>query len=87
MYQVIKAVLKDAADTTRISLIYANQTEADILLREELDEMANNHPQRFKVGVHCSHIVDSGRQAAARLIWSTTVLTITFCNTQQCNAG
>ena len=49
MYQVIKAVLQDEQDETRISLLYANQTEADILLREELDTLANNHPNRFQV--------------------------------------
>lgn len=48
-YQVIKAVLKDAADPTQLSLLYANQTEADILLRDELEELANNHPDRFRI--------------------------------------
>ncbi|PNH10814.1 Nitrate reductase [NADH] [Tetrabaena socialis] len=46
-YAVIKASLRDAADTTRLSLVFANNTEDDILLREELDELANNHPDRF----------------------------------------
>ena len=32
--QVIKAVLKDAADTTELSLLYANVSPDDILLRE-----------------------------------------------------
>ncbi|KAG2489120.1 hypothetical protein HYH03_012346 [Edaphochlamys debaryana] len=46
-YAVIKAALKDPNDATQLSLIFANNTEADILLREELDELANNHPDRF----------------------------------------
>ncbi|GIL55781.1 hypothetical protein Vafri_11308 [Volvox africanus] len=46
-YAVIKAALKDPEDTTQLSLIFANNTEEDILLREELDELANNHPERF----------------------------------------
>eukprot|EP01024_Parvocaulis_polyphysoides_P064799 TRINITY_DN7545_c0_g1_i10.p1 TRINITY_DN7545_c0_g1~~TRINITY_DN7545_c0_g1_i10.p1 ORF type:complete len:206 (-),score=19.76 TRINITY_DN7545_c0_g1_i10:15-632(-) len=44
MYQVIKAVVKDSKDKTKMALLYANQTEEDILLREELDELASKHP-------------------------------------------
>lgn len=36
MYQVIKAVLSNPSDKTECSLIYANQTEEDILLRDEV---------------------------------------------------
>jgi len=32
-----------------MSLIYANVTEDDILLRKELDALAHAHPDRFKV--------------------------------------
>ena len=46
--QVIKAVLKDASDTTQLSLLYANVAPDDILLREELDGLAAQHPN-FKV--------------------------------------
>ena len=48
MYQVIQAVLKNCDDKTEISLLYANQSPDDILLREELDALAATHPQ-FKV--------------------------------------
>lgn len=51
MYQVAQAILKDAQDTTQLVLIFGNLTEEDILLREELEAMADAHPQRFKVGV------------------------------------
>ena len=47
MYQVIKAVLKQADDDTQLSLLYANQSPDDILLFEELQEMAKD--ARFKV--------------------------------------
>jgi nitrate reductase (NAD(P)H) len=33
-YQVIKAVLKDGGDGTQLALLYANQSEDDILIRE-----------------------------------------------------
>lgn len=48
-YAVLVAVLKDAEDTTQCSLIFANQTADDILLKDELDALANNHPDRFRV--------------------------------------
>jgi Oxidoreductase NAD-binding domain len=41
--QVLKAVLKDASDTTQLALLYANQTPDDVLLREELDALAAAH--------------------------------------------
>lgn len=43
MYQVAKALLTDPAETTSISLIYANVTEDDILLRKELDELTHTY--------------------------------------------
>ena len=39
MLQVIEAILKDPTDATRISLLYANQTEIDILLRRHLESL------------------------------------------------
>ena len=48
--QVIHAVLGDPKDsTTTLSLLYANVSEDDILLREELEETAKKYPGRFKV--------------------------------------
>lgn len=49
MYQLIRAICEDPKDNTKISLLYANQTEADILLRDELDEFARKFPQNFSV--------------------------------------
>jgi len=40
MLQVIQAVLSDPRDNTCLSLVYANKTEADIIVREMLDEWA-----------------------------------------------
>jgi cytochrome-b5 reductase len=48
MLALIRAVFSDPADTTRVSLVYANQTPADVLLRAELDAIAAAHPN-FKV--------------------------------------
>ncbi|CAF3468869.1 unnamed protein product [Fusarium graminearum] len=49
MFQVIRAVCEHDRDTTEISLIYANRTEQDIILREELDRFARRYPKNFKV--------------------------------------
>ena len=35
-------MLRDASDQTEMRLVYANQTEEDILLRKELDAMATD---------------------------------------------
>lgn len=43
MLQIIKAILKDPEDTTTVSLLFANQTEDDILLRSELEWLNKNH--------------------------------------------
>ncbi|CAN9508440.1 unnamed protein product [Ophioblennius macclurei] len=49
MLQIISAVLKDPQDQTVCHLLFANQTEKDILLRPELEELQVNHPERFKL--------------------------------------
>ena len=49
LYQIIRTVLLNAEDRTRLSLLYANRTEADILLRGELEALAAAHPDRFEV--------------------------------------
>lgn len=46
---IIRAALQNKQDPTIISLIYGNTTEADILLKGELDELAMKYSQRFKV--------------------------------------
>ncbi|KAK7351143.1 hypothetical protein VNO77_10372 [Canavalia gladiata] len=48
IYQVVLAILKDPEDRTEMHVVYANRTEDDILLREELDAWAKKH-DRLKV--------------------------------------
>ncbi|KAI1719811.1 oxidoreductase FAD-binding domain-containing protein [Ditylenchus destructor] len=47
--QIISDILKHPDDPTKISLLFANQTERDILLREELERLQEEHPTRLKV--------------------------------------
>jgi len=49
MLQIIRAALKNPQDNTRLSLIYANVNYEDILLKKELDELADKYSSRFKV--------------------------------------
>jgi cytochrome-b5 reductase len=49
MYQLIRAICENDTDTTEVSLIYANRSEADILLRAELERFARLYPKNFKL--------------------------------------
>lgn len=49
MFQVAAAILKDPRDTTRLSLVFGNVSEDDILLRRELEDLAAAHPGRLSV--------------------------------------
>lgn len=49
MLQLAREILKHPEDTTKIALLFANQTENDILLRNELDSLTKDHPTQFKV--------------------------------------
>jgi len=49
MMQLIRAVFRDDKDKTCLSLLLANQTEDDILLRKELEEVEKEYPDRFKL--------------------------------------
>ncbi|KAK0400644.1 hypothetical protein QR680_015365 [Steinernema hermaphroditum] len=49
MLQVINAVLKDPTDKTHLSLLFANQSEDDILCRAELEELRQKHSDRFNL--------------------------------------
>lgn len=47
MFQALCRVLDNPEDKTRVSLIYANKTESDILMKKELDALASRHSDRF----------------------------------------
>ncbi|KAJ5369898.1 Cytochrome b5 [Penicillium cataractarum] len=49
MYQLIRAICDDENDSTKMSLLYANNSEEDILLRKELDDFATRFPEKFQV--------------------------------------
>ncbi|XP_076804022.1 NADH-cytochrome b5 reductase 3-like isoform X1 [Clavelina lepadiformis] len=49
MLQLIRQCLKDPADKTQLWLLFANQTDEDILVRKELEECAEAYPNQFKL--------------------------------------
>eukprot|EP00878_Enallax_costatus_P028734 GHUV01031071.1.p1 GENE.GHUV01031071.1~~GHUV01031071.1.p1 ORF type:complete len:203 (+),score=81.82 GHUV01031071.1:1108-1716(+) len=74
-YSVLREVLRNPDDHARCSLIYANKHEEDIWLREELDTMARNNPDRFHLwyvleepGTAPTPVTRTAETAAANLI-------------------
>ncbi|KAG8518059.1 NADH-cytochrome b5 reductase 1 [Galemys pyrenaicus] len=55
MLQLIRAILKDPEDATQCFLLFANQTENDIILREDLEELQAQHPSRMKLWFTLDH--------------------------------
>ncbi|XP_071526265.1 NADH-cytochrome b5 reductase 2-like [Panulirus ornatus] len=49
MLQLVRQVVRDKGDKTQLKLLFANQTEAHILLRHELEEVQAHHPDKFKL--------------------------------------
>ncbi|CRK21080.1 hypothetical protein BN1708_003417 [Verticillium longisporum] len=48
MYQLARAIFNNPADKTKVTLVFGNVTEEDILLRKEFAELENTYPQRFR---------------------------------------
>ncbi|RDA89057.1 hypothetical protein CP532_2282 [Ophiocordyceps camponoti-leonardi (nom. inval.)] len=48
MYQLIRTIFSNPNDKTKVTLIFGNVSEEDILLRKELVELENTYPQRFR---------------------------------------
>jgi cytochrome-b5 reductase len=49
MWQLCRAIFKNPEDKTKVTLIFGNVTEQDILLRKEFEALENNYPDRFRV--------------------------------------
>lgn len=47
MYQILQHALAIPQDKTKFTLIFANVSEKDILLREKFDEWAKKHQDRY----------------------------------------
>lgn len=49
LFQIIRAICEDKTDDTKIRLVYANRSEADIMLRNRLDSFAQASNGQFEV--------------------------------------
>jgi cytochrome-b5 reductase len=48
IYQLIRAIFKNPEDKTKVTLVFGNIKEEDILLKREFDDLENTYPQRFR---------------------------------------
>lgn len=48
MYQLTRAIFKNPEDTTKVTLVFGNVTEDDILLKKEFEQLEQQYPQRFR---------------------------------------
>jgi cytochrome-b5 reductase len=48
MYQLARAIFSNPEDKTKVTLVFGNVTEEDILLKRELQHLENTYPQRFR---------------------------------------
>lgn len=73
IWQVTKAICADPADNTRMTLLYSNRTQGDILLRQEIDALAAEFPDKLRVyyfvseGEETAWTGEQGRITAATL--------------------
>ena len=65
LYQLLNHALNDPGNRTRYTLLYANVTEVDILLRDKLAALQRAHPHTFKV-VHTLDNPPSSRWSGAK---------------------
>ncbi|CAG9792098.1 unnamed protein product [Diatraea saccharalis] len=49
MLQLVRHICRDINDQTELRLLFANQTEEDILLRDELEKYQREYPNQFKL--------------------------------------
>lgn len=48
MYQLTREIFKNPEDRTKVTLVFGNVNEDDILLKKELQDLENTYPQRFR---------------------------------------
>lgn len=49
MLQVAKRILLNPNDRTKVRLLFANKTVEDMILKDQVDELAKQHPDQFQV--------------------------------------
>ncbi|KAG8533949.1 NADH-cytochrome b5 reductase [Bacidia gigantensis] len=67
MYQVARAIFSNPEDKTKVTLVFANVTEGDILLKSELQELENTYPNRFRAFYLLDKPPDSWKQGSGHV--------------------
>jgi len=62
MYQIIRRIFENPNEKTKVTLLFGNVAEEDILLKKELASLENTFPSRFKVFYTLDNPPDSWRQ-------------------------
>ncbi|KAJ5172428.1 hypothetical protein N7492_005021 [Penicillium capsulatum] len=60
IYQLVRGILENPNDKTKINLVFGVNTEQDLLLRDELEEYRNRFPDRFNYLYTVSHPQEQG---------------------------
>ena len=82
MYQVANAILKNPADKTQITLLFANVSADDILIEDELTNLQALSPQ-FKVCVNMLLAVLPSSDVALTTVGQTVELVVTVSQSGQ----
>lgn len=67
MYQLIRAIFKNPSDNTKVTLVFGNIREEDILLKRELQDLENTYPQRFRAFYTLDKPADSWAQGKGHI--------------------
>jgi hypothetical protein len=81
-----QAILQDPGDSTQLRLLYANKSPDDILLRQQLDDLAQASGGRFKVrskAVSAAAVLDVRNCIAVHHVQPVHSPTSTLCHARQ----
>ncbi|CAF0881858.1 unnamed protein product [Didymodactylos carnosus] len=66
MLQMIEEILFTADDKTKVTLLYANTSFADILIKHDLDKLAQKYSHQFK----CYYTIDKYADTVEEEVWT-----------------
>ena len=67
MWQVAQAIFRNPEDKTKVTLVFANVSEDDILLKKEFEDLENTYPQRFRAFYVLDNPPDRWTQGKGRI--------------------
>ena len=67
MYQLCRAIFSNPDDQTKVTLVFGNVSEEDILLKREFEELENTYPQRFRAFYVLDHPPEGWQQGKGRI--------------------